>query len=248
MSQLADSTHFCHNTRCACGLPACLRACSPAALLHTGLPGWLTSSVYLLSLTEGTLVEPAVSFAGRSAAGHSGSGSGGSFSSSSSTSFNAHSAGSSTGSSGSVIMRPKVIDLTPGAAAAGGAAVAAAAAAAAADGGSDGSSGGNRAANRSVAWWGPSVLAVAASDGSVSLVRLPGSVNILGAAPARFAPGVCSCGVSVPVLRVRLLHVWFWLMGKGMWMGKGARGEAAPPLASTVLSVIRMLPCSCRQC
>jgi hypothetical protein len=33
------------------------------------------------------------------------------------------------------------------------------------------------------------VLAVAAADGSVALARLPGSVNILGAAPARFAPG-----------------------------------------------------------
>jgi hypothetical protein len=43
--------------------------------------------------------------------------------------------------------------------------------------------------NRSVAWWGPRVLAVAAADGSVALARLPGSVNILGAAPARFAPG-----------------------------------------------------------
>jgi hypothetical protein len=43
--------------------------------------------------------------------------------------------------------------------------------------------------NRSVAWWGPRVLAVAAADGSVALARLPGIVNILGAAPARFAAG-----------------------------------------------------------
>jgi hypothetical protein len=41
-----------------------------------------------------------------------------------------------------------------------------------------------------VAWWGPRVLAVAAADGSVSLVRLPESVNILGAAPIRFAAGM----------------------------------------------------------
>lgn len=33
------------------------------------------------------------------------------------------------------------------------------------------------------------MLAVAAADGSVSLVRLPESVNIMGAAPARFAAG-----------------------------------------------------------
>jgi hypothetical protein len=31
------------------------------------------------------------------------------------------------------------------------------------------------------------LLAVAAADGSVALARLPDSVNILGAAPARFA-------------------------------------------------------------
>jgi hypothetical protein len=46
--------------------------------------------------------------------------------------------------------------------------------------------------NRSVSWWGPRVLAVAGSDGSVSLARLPGSVNILGAAPAKFAPGAAN--------------------------------------------------------
>jgi hypothetical protein len=43
--------------------------------------------------------------------------------------------------------------------------------------------------NRAVAWWGPRVLAVSAADGRVSLVRLPESVNILGASPIRFAAG-----------------------------------------------------------
>eukprot|EP00775_Hariotina_reticulata_P009597 gene9597-9760_t len=47
----------------------------------------------------------------------------------------------------------------------------------------------NGPGNRAVSWWGPRVLAVAAGDGSVSLARLPGSVNILGAAPAKFTPG-----------------------------------------------------------
>lgn len=66
-----------------------------------------------------------------------------------------------------------------------------------------------------VSWWGPNVLAIATGDGRTSLVRVPGSVNILGAAPPRCMPGcrvaaACSgsssgcvdgAGMSAPLAR-----------------------------------------------
>jgi hypothetical protein len=123
----------------------------------------LPCSVYLLSLTENCLVDPASGFAGRSATSHTSSSS--TSSSSSGATMISPRERSSTG------LKPKHIPLTPLT--------------------TDASGSANRssACNRAVAWWGPRVLAVAAADGSVSLVRLPESVNILGAAPIRFAAG-----------------------------------------------------------
>jgi hypothetical protein len=123
--------------------------------------GQYACSVYLLSLTEYCLVDPASGFAGRSATSHTSS----STSSSSSSTVISPRERSSTG------LKPKHIPLTPFATDA------------------SGSASRSSACNRAVAWWGPRVLAVAAADGSVSLVRLPESVNILGAAPIHFAAG-----------------------------------------------------------
>lgn len=126
-------------------------------------------SVYLFSLTESCLVDPASGFAGRAAATtHS-------TSSSSSTATSAHTISPRERSSTS--LKPRHIPLTPyTTSAAGGLAR-------------------SSSCKRSVAWWGPRVLAVAEADGSVSLVRLPESVNILGASPIRFAPGAGTGGV-----------------------------------------------------
>ncbi|WIA15951.1 hypothetical protein OEZ85_012693 [Tetradesmus obliquus] len=135
------------------------------AALLTGL-----GSVYILSLSEGSLADPAADFAGRAAAAATSS------SSSGSSILDASTAG---------LLGPKSVPLTP--------AFTSAAAAGSGSGSASGSASGAAAAavpgNRSVAWWGPRVLAVAAADGRVALARLPGSVNVLGAAPARFAPG-----------------------------------------------------------
>jgi hypothetical protein len=65
------------------------------------------------------------------------------------------------------------------------------------------------------------VLAVAAADGSVSLVRLPESVNILGAAPARFAAGGCQSH-RTQQQRMRIVFrgpvvVVAWVLAPSMW-------------------------------
>lgn len=141
-----------------------------SSLQHCCLLSVLPCSVYLFSLTENCLVDPASGFAGRSAGSHTSSATSSGAPGSSATSLSPREHGG-TG------LKPKHIPLTPYVTDASGSLVR--------------SSG----CNRSVAWWGPRVLAVAAADGSVSLVRLPESVNILGAAPIRFAAGESLCTV-----------------------------------------------------
>lgn len=113
-------------------------------------------SVFLISLSDGTLVDPTTGFAGRPAA------------SSTAHLSSGHSPRDRAGGSG---VKPKHTPLTAFRIDAGGRLRC------------------SSSCIRAVAWWAPRTLAVAEADGKVSLVRLPESVNILGAAPARFAAG-----------------------------------------------------------
>lgn len=166
-------------------------------------------SIYILSLLEGSVVDPAADFAGRTAGGSS----------------------SSTALEGSGLLGPKPVQLTP--AFSSPTAAAGFVGGATTGGGGDIHGGGTAAAvgNRAVAWWGPRVLAVAAADGAVALARLPGSVNILGAAPVRFAPGepgvntaLCSVQVQwqghscVSQARAASQHGWCGVAGHGAWL------------------------------
>lgn len=126
-------------------------------------------SVYIICLSDGTMVDPAADFAGRTAGGSSSGSIPGSSSSADGSSI--------PGFSSSGLLGPKAVPLNP----------ASSAASSSMTGSSNSSSWG--LGHRSVCWWGPRVLALAGGDGSVCLVRLPGSVNVLGAAPARFTPG-----------------------------------------------------------
>lgn len=116
-------------------------------------------------------MDPAVEFAGRTAG------------SSNSDSSNPQPRSSDSDSGG--VLGPQHIPLNPASAAAAGSSLT----------GSSSSSWGLGV--RSVSWWGSRVLAVSGANGSVALVRLPGSVNVLGAAPAKFTSGgvlrACLC-------------------------------------------------------